>query len=64
MDNEDIRPPDQVKTDKLFDDDFYSIYNEGIDDLNTAIEMSKNEYNLLRTICGNRSWYKSIIYFL
>jgi hypothetical protein len=48
MDNEDIRPPDQVKTDKLFDDDFYSIYNDGRDDLNTAIEMSKNEYNLLQ----------------
>ena len=48
MDNEDIRPPDQVKTDKLFNDDFYSIYNDGRDDLNTAIEMSKNEYNLLQ----------------
>jgi len=48
MDNEDIRPPDQVKTDKLFDDDFYSIYNDDRDDLNRAIEMSKNEYNLLQ----------------
>jgi len=45
-DNDNIRPPDSVITEQLFD------YNDTITDLNsefnTVIEMSKNEYNLLQ----------------
>jgi hypothetical protein len=57
--NEDnIRLPDDVKIDRLIDNNFYSdFYNEGINhiknpiwdadhDLNKAIEISKNEFNL------------------
>lgn len=47
-DEENIRPPDSTKIEKLIDDDF-DIYNPIIDnnqnyDLDTIIEMSKNEF--------------------
>ena len=43
---DDIRPPDSVITERLIDynDTFRDLNSE----LNTAIEMSKNEYNLLQ----------------
>jgi len=43
---DDIRPPDSVTTERLIDynDTFTDLNSE----LNTAIEMSKNEYNLLQ----------------
>ena len=44
--NDNIRPPDSVITERLIDynDTFRDLNSE----LNTAIEMSKNEYNLLQ----------------
>ena len=42
--NDDIRPPDAVITERLFDFNNTDLNSE----LNTAIEMSKNEYNLLQ----------------
>ena len=52
---EEIRPADKVKTEKLLDDNFYFNCNDSIDynsdidfNLDFAIEMSKNEFNLLQ----------------
>ena len=44
--NDNIRPPDSVTTERLIDynDTFTDLNSE----LNTVIEMSKNEYNLLQ----------------
>ena len=42
--NDDIRPPDAVITERLFDFNNTDLNSE----LNTVIEMSKNEYNLLQ----------------
>lgn len=54
-DNENIRPPDQVKKEKLINNDNY-FFNELENpilqnqhfDLNTIIEQSKNEFNFLQ----------------
>lgn len=47
MDKEDnIRDPDQVKTERLFDN-IDSIWDENRE-LNTALEISKNQFNLLQ----------------
>jgi hypothetical protein len=46
MDNDNIRPPDSIITDRLIDHNY--TYSNLDDDLNTAIEISKNEYNLLQ----------------
>jgi hypothetical protein len=45
MDNYYIRPPDSIITDRLINNYTYS---NSDDDLNAALEISKNEYNLLQ----------------
>lgn len=50
FDNDNIRPPDPVKVDKLIDDDETNnliIHNNNFD-LETILELSKNEYNSLQ----------------
>ena len=43
---DDIRPPDSVITERLID--FNNTFTDLNNELNTVIEMSKNEYNLLQ----------------
>ena len=43
---DDIRPPDSVITERLID--FNNTFTDLNSELNTVIEMSKNEYNLLQ----------------
>jgi hypothetical protein len=46
MDNDNIRPPDSIITDRLINNNY--AYSNLDNDLNAAIEISKNEYNLLQ----------------
>ncbi len=47
--NDNIRPPDSVITERLFDYNDNTILHTDLNsELNAAIEMSKNEYNLLQ----------------
>jgi hypothetical protein len=49
FDDNNIRPPDQVKIDKLIDDDTINpIVQNNNFDLETILELSKNEYNSLQ----------------
>lgn len=47
MDNDNIRPPDSIITDRLINNNNYT-YSNLDNDLNAALEISKNEYNLLQ----------------